>query len=282
MSSSNVDSTERDLVSRSVETGESERKCARSWRERPVVLAEPLDQPGNGAALELAERLDPVAAEALGRLRADPRDQADGLRREPLDGLLAGQHDEAPRLLGIGRDLGDELVRADPDRGVEAELVADPADERAHLRHRVGHAGEVEIRLVERQRLERDVELADEVDDLARRLAVVREVGRQPVRVGAHPPGARRRHRRAHAELPRLVRSGRDDRPRPGPRHDDRLPDQLRMPQQLDRHVERVHVQMRDRPGHGSDRTPGHGADRRGRAPTPRRPGRRSAPGSRR
>ena len=46
MSSSNVDSTERDLVSRSVETSESERKCARSWSERPVFSPNRSISPG--------------------------------------------------------------------------------------------------------------------------------------------------------------------------------------------------------------------------------------------
>ena len=252
MSSSNVDSTERDLVSRSVETGESERKCARSCSARPWFSPKRSIRPGHGAALELAERLDPVAAQALGRLRADAGDQAHGLRGEALDRLLAGEDDEAARLLGVGGDLGDQLVRADPDRGVEVQLVADPADEVAHPGDGIGHLREVEVRLVERERLERHAELADQRHHLARRLAVVGEVGRQPVGVRAQPPRPRRRHRRADAELPRLVRGGGDHRARPGAGHDHRLADQLRVPQKLDRHVERVHVEMGDRAGHDS------------------------------
>ena len=223
-----------------------------------VGLPEALDQAGNGAALKLADRLHAVALEAPRRLWADAGDQPDALALEALGRLLAGEDDEAARLLGVGGDLGDELVRPDSDRGVEARLFADPSDQIAHLRDRVRHLGEVEVGLVERHRLDRHTDLLDQFADLGRALAVMRVVNRQPVRVGAEPPRPRRGHRRADPELPRLVRGGRDDRSRAGARHDHGLADQLRMALQLDGRIERIHVEMSDLPSHDRRRQTRH------------------------
>ena len=66
-------------------------------------------------------------------------------------------------------------------------------------------------------------------------------------RCGHRPHRARHRHRRAHAERPRLVAGGGDDAARCGRAADgDRLAAQLRVVALLDGRVERVHVDVED------------------------------------
>ena len=217
-----------------------------------VGLAEALDQAGDRAPLKLADRLHAVALEPPRGLRADAGNEAHALALEALGSLLAGEDDEAAGLLGVRGDLGDKLVRADAHRGVEACLVPDAPDQVRHPRDRVTHLREVDVRLVERHGLDGHAQLVDERPDLGRALAVVRVVDRKPVRVGAEAARPRGRHRRPDPELARLVRRRGDDRPRARARHDHGLSDQLGMALQLDRRIERVHVEMRDLPRHPS------------------------------
>ena len=97
--------------------------------------------------------------------------------------------------------------------------------------------------------------LADELPHALGRLAVGREVRRDDDRVRAQPARARGRHRRADAELARLVARGRHHRARSAAGDDHRLARQLRPPQQLDGRVERVAVEVGDDalgPGHNA------------------------------
>ena len=169
------------------------------------------------------------------------------MRAEARARLLARQHDEPTRLLGVRRDLRDEPVRADPDRAVQAGVGADLLDEPAHRRARGQQAVEIEVRLVQADDLDALDLRAHPPHDLSRRGAVRLEVGRHEDRVRAQPPRPRRRHRRPDAELARLVGRRRDDRPRPRARHDDRQAAQLGPALQLDARVERVDVEVGDR-----------------------------------
>ncbi len=79
-----------------------------------------------------------------------------------------------------------------------------------------------------------------------RRGAIAREIGRHEHGVGTEPLGARRRHRRAHAERARLVRGCANDRALAAPRHDDRPSAQRWIVALLDGGVERIHVDVDD------------------------------------
>ncbi len=120
------------------------------------------------------------------------------------------------------------------------------AREPPHRRVRGGQPGQLEVGLVEPDHLDRLHVRPHDRHHLARGLAVVGEVRRQEHPVGTQPPRAGRRDRRADAEAPRLVGGGRDHRARAAPGDDHRQSSQLRTPAQLDRHVERVHVEMGD------------------------------------
>ena len=154
-----------------------------------------------GAAARRSSHAERV--EALGGLRADPRHQARRLGANRCGRLLAGEDDEAGGLLGVGGDLGDELVRPDPDRGVEAELARGSRRTSPLIRATgSGTPTRVEIDLVERGRLGRHAELADQLHHLARALAVVGHVDRQlDQAAGSSAPRVGDRHRRADPEL---------------------------------------------------------------------------------
>ena len=164
--------------------------------------------------------------------------------------------------LATSRDGPTPIEIDDPGR------LLDGGDQLAQHAQRLLDAGEVGVRLVDPDLLHAVEPLADQLPDPLRRLPVGREVGRDDDRVRAQPARARGRHRRPDAERARLVAGGRDDRPRAGAGHDHRLADQLRAPQQLDRRVERVAVEVGDDalwPGrHANKRTPAIGPSARG------------------
>ena len=113
--------------------------------------------------------------------------------------------------------------------------------------------GDVEERLVDRDRLDLRREPAKDGHDVARRLLVAPAVDRQEHAVRAAPDRLAQRHRRVDAEPARLVARRRHD---PAAARvaadDDRLAAQLRAVALLDGREERVEVDVEDRPlGHG-------------------------------
>ena len=77
-------------------------------------------------------------------------------RRRTGARLLARQHDEPARLLGVGGDLRDELARPDPDRAAEGRSRRSISiDDPAHRRVRRGQPRQLEVRLVEPDHLDR-------------------------------------------------------------------------------------------------------------------------------
>ena len=156
----------------------------------------------------------PEGVEARGGLRADPRDQAGRRAGEALAGLFAGQRHQPGRLLGVGGDLGDELVRADAHRAGEPRGRLDLGHQPAHRGARREQPLEVEVGLVEADDLDALDVLADDRHDPRRGLAVEGEVGRQEDGLGTQPPGTRGGHRRADPVAAGLVAGGRDHRPR--------------------------------------------------------------------
>ena len=112
-------------------------------------------------------------------------------------------------------------------------------------------AGEIEERLVERDRLHQRREAREDREHLARHRRVLAHVAAQEDPVGTEPPRLEARHRRVHAEDARLVARRRHHAARPRPADDHRLAAQLRPVALLDRRVERVHVGVQDDAGEG-------------------------------
>ena len=102
---------------------------------------------------------------------------------EARAGLLAREHDEAGRLLGVGGDLRDELVRADADRAGQLRRAPDLGDQPAHGGARRVQPVEVEIGLVEADDLDALDVRAHEVHD-----ACARPRGRSGSRAAGRSP----------------------------------------------------------------------------------------------
>ena len=265
MSSSNVRSLERDFAApRSVSTSESSSKFARAIRKRALLVPK---RPGEAllvGLLELPERADPELGEPVGSLRADAGHAARRRGGEAHARLLAAHGDEAGGLAEVAAALGDQPRRPDADRHDDPGRLLDRRHHLAQHAQRLLDAREVGVRLVEPELLNAVEPLADDLPDLRRRLPVGREVGRDRDRVRAQTPRARGGHRRADAELARLVARGRHHGARPGAGDDHRLAGQLRAAQQLDGGVERVAVEVGDDPlwRHANKRTLGVGPRR--------------------
>ena len=165
-----------------------------------------------------------------------------------------------------------------PDRGGQAagrlvHVGPDPLGQRRHRRDlQVGQVGllEVDERLVQGQRLHQRGDLAQQAHHDRAGVAVGVEPAGEERRVRAPGAGLARRHRRAHAVLPRLVRRRGHHAAAAGAAHHDRLAAQGRLVALLDRGEERVQVQVEDR---GAGRARPHRTCRRHRPASLRRTG---------
>ena len=108
--------------------------------------------------------------------------------------------------------------------------------------------GHVEEGLVERQAFDEVRELAENLEDLRGDLAVALEARRDDHGLRAAPERLAHRHCGMHAETAHLVAGGGDDAAPAGAADDHRLARELRAVVLLDGRVERVHVDVQDRP----------------------------------
>ena len=151
--------------------------------------------------------------------------------RQALDECRAhfGGDDEEPvRLAVIRGELRKELVIGDARRGRQLRFGADPCPDLFRNPGRRDDPfevlGDVEIRFVERQRLDDRRVFRQDLPDLERDLFVDVEPRLYEDQIWAFSFGDDRRHRRVHAELARLVACGRHDAARLRPPDRDRLP----------------------------------------------------------
>src|SRR6185295_1367833 len=135
--------------------------------------------------------------------------------------------------------------------GGEVELLLDrPLDARRDVHgERLAPAvlGHVQIRLVERERLHQRRHRVEDRHHAAGGFLVLGEVRRHDHKLRTQAHRARHRHRRSHAELPRLVARRGHHAARLGRAADDqRLAAQLGMVSALDGRIESVHVEVDD------------------------------------
>ena len=132
-------------------------------------------------------------------------------------------------------------------------------------------AREVEHRLVDRDRLDGGGDIVHQRPDLAGDRGVFVHVGADHRRVRAGPQRLEHRHRRADAELARIV-AGRHDDPPPAAADQHRPVGEGGIVPLLDRGVEGIAIDMPDRqPGEFRvPRDPGRPAGRAGRSPAGR------------
>jgi hypothetical protein len=230
--------------------------AARQQEQVVAVRAQPPLETRGVEAGQLADRGHAQAGEHLLHRRADTPEASHGQRREHRR-LGAGLDDHEPvGLAQVGGDLRHQLRRSHAHRSGEADALADRLLQRAGdlvtLSERAAAAGDVEEGFVDRDRLHAVGEPPEHLHDLAGDAGVLLHVGRHVDSVRAQAPGLRDGHRAADAEAPGLVRRGGDDAASaPASRigaHDHGPAAEVGMVALLDGRVERVHVDVEDRP----------------------------------
>jgi hypothetical protein len=219
---------------------------------QPVgVAADRFAQARGIGRADVHEPRDPALAQARRRDGPHAPQRVDRqLLEERVDAL--GRDDrEAVRLPPRRRDLGEELVgrharrRGERRRGTDLRLQ--PARDLAPERLAPRVLGHVEVRLVERQRLDERCHRAEDREDGLRYGPVLLEVGPHDDQLRAETHRPRHRHRRPHPEAARLVAGRRDDAPARRAASDGHgTPRQGRIVPLLDRRVERIHVDVQD------------------------------------
>jgi hypothetical protein len=150
----------------------------------------------------------------------------------------------------IGGQLSQEFVVADPRGSVEAglglDLLADPQRDVAGEGNALQVLGHVEIGFVQRQRLNDEGVLGENLADLPADSLVDLETRLHEDQVWTLPFRSNRRHRRPHAELPGFVARSGDDSALLRAADRDGSAAQARIVPLLDRRVEGVHVDVDD------------------------------------
>ena len=214
-------------------------------------LAELLHQLDLVGALQVGDGAKAALHQPLLRRGADAEDEADRLVGQHLARLVLVEHGKAARLVEVGGDLGQELVAGQADRDGDADVALDVAGKarqhlcRDHAVHALG-AGEIEERLVDRQRLDQRRQRLHGVAHLAADADIFRHVGRDHGGVRAERQRLEHRHRRAHAIGARDVAGGRHHAALAAA-DDHGLVGELGIVALLDGGVERVAVDMRER-----------------------------------
>ena len=156
----------------------------------------------------------------------------------------------AVRLALAGRKLGEELVVGDARRGRQTRLLE---DSRANFlgRRRGGRQAapvlrDIEIGLIQRQRLDQRRVIGKDRVDLPRDGAIDVEARRHEHQFGALAHRRDRRHGRADAEGARLVARRGHDPPLGAVSDRDGTPSKRRDITLFDRRIERVHVDVDD------------------------------------
>ena len=228
----------------------------------------PVGAPGEVVQLAAGRHPDPALEGGQRRVR----EVADGAQAEPVQ-LLAGllphpvqltdvegvqepghlprRDDEHP--VGLGPpagQLGHRDRPRDPDRAGDPLLVGDPGTDvlgdAQRTAQTAGGTGDVEERLVQRDRLHQGSDLPEDLHHRGGDAVEVGVVGREHHRVGAHPPGTGHRQRRVDAVPPGGV-VGRQHHPPVAPTHDHRDVGELGPVTDRHRGEERVHVDVQDR-----------------------------------
>ena len=171
----------------------------------------------------------------------------------PEEGFDAiGADDGQPvGLLPARRNLCQKLIRRNARRCRQAGLgpyaLLQLAGDRGRERFVPLVFRDVEVRFVERQRLDERRHLAENREHRIGCCPVAGEIRRDHDELGAEPHRSRHGHRRAHAERSGFVAGSRDDATPVRPTADgNRLSAQRGIVPLLDRRVERVHVHVDD------------------------------------
>lgn len=214
--------------------------------------------------LQLGEVADGAHAQPFQPLQRGGPDAPQRLHRQWVQEgqLLTGPHlpnsgaldHPLRRCPWLGRhrcQLGQELAGGDAHRAAQLQLaphlIAHMMSDLYAAAEQAQRAGDIEERLIERERFDERCHRLEDLVDLGAHLRIQLVVTREEDHVRAQSTGSGRRHRGVQTEAAGLVRGCRDDASRPGATDHHRLPAQVGSLAQLHAHVERIHVDVQDR-----------------------------------
>ena len=196
------------------------------------------------ARLDLPDEPDAVAPQAAGESRPHAGDLAHRQGREERKRFRAADNREAPRLVEVRRELGQQLVVAQADRHGDADLALDPARERRKAPGRLG-ALEIHIGFVDGNGLHEAAGFAHERAHFRADAAVALHVGADDHGVGAGCERLEHGHRGADAVEAGDVAGGADHAAPPAA-DDNGFVGEIGIVALFHRGVEGVAVDMRD------------------------------------
>ena len=134
--------------------------------------------------LQIADRMETQSLEPLPPDPAHPPQAPDALRSKPSLRFFPRDHSETARLVEIRGEFRQKLAVAEADRNRHADVRFDFAGEARKRFGRAGAvgsvaAGQIEKRLVDRQRLDQGRELKHSDADFAANSRIFGHVGRQ-------------------------------------------------------------------------------------------------------
>ena len=196
-------------------------------------------------------RAKPSRASRAALTLPTPKMKLTGFGARKPSRFACAQHGKAARLVEIGSDLGQEFVAGESDRDGDRELLLDLGGKaRQHLGRREAvqalGAGEIEERLVDRQRLDQWRQRQHHLPHLAADARIFLHVRPHHAGLRAEPQRLEHRHRRAHAVGAGDIAGGGDDAA-PAAADDHRLGGKRRIVALFDGGVEGVAVDMGDR-----------------------------------
>ena len=229
-------------------TVRSSRPQASACRWPPATSPSASPERLDGRMRDVGDRAQAEPGEGLLGSLPHPPEGADGELVEEPEHLGLGDDDHPVGLGQAGGELGDELRRRHAHRAGDALLVgdgvADPLRDPRRAAETTLRAGDVEERLVERERFDDVGHGVEGRHDRLGDLGVAGEVGFDDDRLRTEPAGLAHRHRRGHAEPARLVGRRQHHGPVPAAADDDRLPAQVGPVDEGRGRVEGVHVDV--------------------------------------
>ena len=194
--------------------------------------------------------MDAELAEFVGRDFADTPELLDVERFDEIEGFVGMDDAETIGLAIVGCHFGEEFVVRYTSRGNEVEFGADALFDFAGNINGEFDAGlvvgDVEKRLIERDRLDKVGVGVEDFVDLGRNLLIDLHSARHEDEVGAEFLGFDRRHSRAHAETAGFVACGRHHTAHIAMPHGNGLATKVGIVSLLHRSIEGIHVDMYD------------------------------------
>ena len=225
--------------------------------EDAAVLPEQLAQQWIGEGRQLADGADTNTLQPKGGGRPAPGQPGQWQGSEKGRLMARLDDDETAGFAQLGGDFGDELAAGHTDAEVEPaallDFIAQAHRDGVRLSHERLLTADVQVRLIERDRLDHRRVAIEDPENRRGRLAVRLEVAGHEDRLRAQPPGTAERHRGANPERAGFVGRRRHDAALAGDAraaHDHGLAAEVRAAKLFHGGVERIEIDVHHDPAH--------------------------------